>query len=166
MGLFKWVNKGISVDKREVKTQPVEESLTSHLHIQQITSMQEQQPAQPQEPSSVSFAASALFDRTFDMSNNPYLSSGNQFSQSLSGPTLGNRNILVVAPKTEKDVTMIVENLGHGEACIANFEGMSIAEAQRRLDFLSGVVCAIGGSIKPLDANKYVLTPNTMGIKM
>ena len=160
MGLFKWINKGVRVDKGDIAVADVEPVL----QMQGLNMQSEFSSAQEQ--NAPTFASSALFDRNFDIASGSHLSSNNQFSQTLSGPTLGNRNILVVAPKSEKDVQHIVENLSHGEACIVNFEGMPVADAQRRLDFLSGVVCAIGGSIKQLDPNKYILTPNTMGIKM
>jgi len=184
MGLFNWVNKGIKVERREVAvedTQPVQQlhiqELKPQVEVQQATEhvaspqsiaqavlFQQQSTAQTMQPS---FAASSLFDKSYDaIATNQYLNNQGQFSSALAGPTLGNRNILVIAPCTEKDVTLIVDNLNHGEACIVNFETMPVTEAQRRLDFLSGVVCAICGTIKPLDGNKYILTPSSMGIRI
>lgn len=87
------------------------------------------------------------------------------FTGVFGGATLGNRSILVVTPRANTDVTSIVANLQNGEACIITLDGMSTADAQRRLDFLSGVVCAIGGTIRPLDNAKYVLTPSGLGVK-
>jgi len=165
MGLFKWANKGIKIDKKEVVAPPAEMDLTQALQVSPMVQEQPAPPPQPVMPEGPTLAQSVLFDKHIDTGAS-YLASAGQFSQTLAGPTLGNRNILVVAPRSEKDVSMIVENLGHGDPCIVNFEGMPVSEAQRRLDFLSGVVCAIGGTIKPIDANKYVITPNMMGIKM
>ena len=83
----------------------------------------------------------------------------------LGGSSLSNRNILVIAPNTNGDITQIVQNLQRGEACVANLENMPLTTAQRRLDFLSGVICAIGGTIKAIDAQKYILTPQGLGVK-
>lgn len=82
-----------------------------------------------------------------------------------AGPTIGNRHILVSQPRTDAEVTAVVEHLRTNEAVIVNFEGIPTAETQRRIDFLSGVACGLGGTIKPLDAYKYILTPSGIGIR-
>jgi hypothetical protein len=76
------------------------------------------------------------------------------------------RSILIIVPNTNADVTSIVENLQNGEACVINLETMPIHEAQRRLDFLSGVVCAMNGAIKPIDQHKFILTPQGLGVRI
>ncbi|MCL2846420.1 MAG: cell division protein SepF [Firmicutes bacterium] len=115
-------------------------------------------PAPAPQPSSYANANSMLFEQ-------PSLSSTGQFNDALSGPTLGSRNILVVVPNTNQDIRHIVDNLQNAEACVVNLETIPFADAQRRLDFLSGVICAIGGTIRPLDQNKYILTPQGLGVK-
>ena len=117
------------------------------------------QPQQPQYEQYAQPAQSILFDR--DM---PSLATG-QYDQSLAGQSLGNRNILVIVPKTNQDVTHIVQNLQNGEACVINMDCIPMADAQRRLDFLSGVICAIGGTIRSLDQHKYILTPQGLGVR-
>ena len=88
--------------------------------------------------------------------------SANPFERELSG---GGRNILVIVPKSNQDVTHIVQNLQNGEACVINLENIPQEEAQRRLDFLSGVICALGGTIRGLDDKKYILTPQGLGVR-
>jgi FtsZ-interacting cell division protein YlmF len=87
------------------------------------------------------------------------------FNGAFGGNALGNRNILVITPRSNQEVNVIVEHLRTGEACIVCLDGIPIAEAQRRIDFLSGVVCALNGIIRSLDANKYVLTPSGVGVR-
>lgn len=79
--------------------------------------------------------------------------------------TGGERNILVVVPVTNQDVTMITKNLQVGEACIINLSPMELADARRRLDFLSGVISALGGTIKAIDEKKFILTPPGLGVR-
>ncbi|MCL2587359.1 MAG: cell division protein SepF [Firmicutes bacterium] len=87
------------------------------------------------------------------------------FSGTLEGQTLGTRNVLVVTPHTNAEVTQIVQNLQRGEACVVNLEHIDEADARRRLDFLSGVICAIGGTIKGIDEKKFILTPQGLGVR-
>ncbi|MCL2755897.1 MAG: cell division protein SepF [Firmicutes bacterium] len=87
-----------------------------------------------------------------------------QFDHMLGGQSIGNRNILVITPATNQDIARIVENLQNNEACVIDLEKVAVVDAQRRLDFLSGVICALNGHIKPLDAHKYILTPQGLGV--
>jgi len=87
------------------------------------------------------------------------------FNSAFAGNTIGNRQILVIAPRNDGEVISIVEHLKTNEAVIINFEGMPLENVQRRLDFLSGVACGLGGVIRPLDANKFIMTPSGIGVK-
>ena len=104
-------------------------------------------------------AASILFNEM------PRQSAPTGFNSAFGGNTLGNRNILVITPHSNQEVLGAVEHLKTGEAVIVTLDGIAVADAQRRIDFLSGVVCALNGIIKPLDTNKYILTPCGVGIK-
>ena len=160
MGMFDFVKKGLRKGTRKKKVVEDEEVVEKAIIPQATTLappiMYAQPQAQPQQPSGVMFHESSLTSG---------MQSDNQFEGALDGQTLGNRNILVLTPYTNQDVTNIVQNLTNGEACVINLEPIPVADAQRRLDFLSGVICAIGGTIKPLDQNKYILTPQGLGVK-
>lgn len=185
MGMFNWVFKGVKVEKRQPKTR----SSDAVMDLQPIStdftapSQQTSQTVQP-DIGSKSFsgngnAASILFENTerhvnqgFNYDQNSF-AGGGQFGigsgfgagSALGGATHGNRNILVVTPSSNTEVTEVVANLTNGEACIICLEGLDVTDAQRRLDFLSGVVCAMNGSIKRLNANTYVLTPRGIGVR-
>jgi FtsZ-interacting cell division protein YlmF len=90
---------------------------------------------------------------------------GTNFANAFAGGTLGNRHILVTSPKTQPEIFAVVEHLKTNEAVIINFEGLPQAESQRFIDFLSGVSCALGGSISALDNFKYILTPSGVGVR-
>jgi len=134
-------------------------------------------------------AASILFENTerqlapsFGYETSPF-GSGSQYGMSnssiggglsngfgvsasaLGGSMHGNRNILVVTPSTNVEVTEVMANLRNGDACIVCLEGMDITDAQRRLDYLSGAISAMGGKIKRLNANTYILTPSGIGVR-
>lgn len=108
---------------------------------------------QPESPPTQSLNNSAVFSNY-----------STAFESALAGNAIGNRNILVVAPNSNGDVSNIVTNLQAGEACVIDLENMPVEFAQRRLDFLSGVISALNGQIRPLNTHQYILTPDGMGV--
>jgi len=165
MGLFKWIFKGVRVENRTPKTKAPEAVVTlpDAVTVAALTA----EPVPVLQSESARAAASILFERT----ENPLYSYGGgqsqqqNFSSALNGATYGNRNILVITPKTNVEVTQVVSNLQNGDACIVCLEGLDPADAQRRLDFLSGVICSMNGSIKRLNPNTYILTPSGIGVR-
>ena len=137
MGLINFISKGLRVDK---KSKEQEITLASPMEF-------------VQEP-----CASTL-------NNNHAFEQQRAFDQMMQNQTHTGRQILVVVPHTNQDVNNIVANLQNNEACVIDFEQIPLAEAQRRLDFLSGVICAIDGAIRPLDKHKYILTPRGMSVR-
>jgi len=158
MGLFSWISKGVRVDKRVPKTQS-QEAVAELNDEPFIMNVEDNQSNDNNVGEQQGMAASILFERTETQSFD------NSYQNALNGQTYGNRNILIVTPKTNVEVTQIVENIKNGDACIVCLEGMDVADAQRRLDFLSGVICAQNGSIKRLNPNTYILAPSGIGVR-
>lgn len=121
----------------------------------------------PNTPNSFGQFSTAQYPATnvFGAPQNGYGSTNAFGSSALGGSTYGNRNILVITPSSNAEVTEVVTNLRNGDACIICLEGLDVTDAQRRLDFLSGVISAMNGSIKRLNANTYILTPTGIGVK-
>ena len=160
MGLWNFISKGVSVEKKEPRRKRAPEEVAVQLEAQEevaITAEEETSEAEPTlDLGNADYAASILFEQ-------PQMQG---FGNSLfSGAAISNRNILVVTPQSGKDEVGIVEHLRTGEAVIVCFDGIPFADAQRRLDFLRGVACALRGSIKHLDHNKFILTPSGVGVK-
>ena len=171
MGLFNWISKGVRVEKRVPKTRSQE----AVMDLQSL-SAENLAPQQGVQDLSGINIASILFENTERQVNQTYsydpnapFSGGQHYQQfgasALGGQTYNNRNILVVTPSSNAEVTEVVTNLRNGDACIICLEGLDITDAQRRLDFLSGVICAMNGSIKRLNANTYILTPTGIGVR-
>lgn len=87
------------------------------------------------------------------------------FNSTFNGTAIGNRHILRITPRTDQEISAIVEHLKTNEAVIVNFEGIPVCDIQRRLDFLAGVARGIGGDIKALDTVKYIITPNGIAVR-
>jgi len=151
MGLMDFITKGITkVDKKQQPQQ--QESLSMDFSQYQPV----EQPVQP-------VAQPAL--STMNYTQPQQYESSSYLNNALNGHSYDARNILVSIPNTDADITKIVQNLQNGEACVACLETIPLHEAQRRLDFLSGVVCAMKGKIEALDQYKYILTPPGLGVR-
>lgn len=78
--------------------------------------------------------------------------------------TYGNKNIVFFYPKSYSEVKQLIDYLKQGESVMLNLDGISDVEAQRMLDFSSGAVYAVNGSIKRVSGNIFLLTPEGLGI--
>jgi FtsZ-interacting cell division protein YlmF len=165
MGFFNWLMGGVNVEKRETKARPGAE-----FSLEIPDQPEAETPADAVEATTEATNTSTiLFDNLggTGMQSTQFAASqySNNFQSALGGTTYGNRNILIVTPRTNADVSGVVENLQRGDACIICLDGIEPTDAQRRLDFLSGVICAMNGSIKPLNHNTYILTPSGIGVR-
>lgn len=68
-------------------------------------------------------------------------------------------NIIMVEPKTLKEVQTVVDYLRQGQSVAVNLEGIVDAERERILDFLSGALYGINGSIHRWHGDLFLLTP-------
>ena len=160
MGMFDWALKTERVKKAERATEAnavgataVEGDLTAQ-DFGATAEMPERDAKQ--EAAALLFNFGAPQPQTFGQPG---------FNGAFAGGTLGNRHILIVKPRTDAEVFAIVEHIKTNEAVIIDFEGVPAIETQRRIDFLSGVACGLGGTIKPLDAHKYIMTPSGIGVR-
>lgn len=78
--------------------------------------------------------------------------------------TYGNKNIVFFYPKSYGEVKQLIDYLKQGESVMLNLDGVPDNEAQRMLDFSSGAVYAVNGSIKRVAGNIFLLTPEGLGI--
>ena len=68
-------------------------------------------------------------------------------------------NIIMVEPKTHKEIRQVVEYLKQGQTVAVNLEGISSADSDRILDFLSGAIYGINGSIHRWYGDLFLLAP-------
>lgn len=71
----------------------------------------------------------------------------------------------VVLPESFDDVIDLIERLKLREGVIVDFEGIPPHLSQRMLDFLSGAVFALGGSVNRIKKKTYILVPRGVRIK-
>ena len=76
----------------------------------------------------------------------------------------GGGNLVIYAPKENKDIKIIVECLRKKEPCIVDLGKLQTSDAEKILDFLSGAVYALDGNMQKVANGILLLVPYTMGI--
>lgn len=76
----------------------------------------------------------------------------------------GSKNVVFFYPKSYEEVQRLIDYLKQGESVMLNLDNISDSEAQRMLDFASGSVYALNGSIQRVSGNIFLLTPEGLNI--
>lgn len=74
------------------------------------------------------------------------------------------QNVLVYEPKVYTDVQTLIDYLKRKEPAIINLDGLDPPTAQRILDFTSGAVYALNGSVLRIAGNIFLLSPEGVGV--
>ncbi|MCL2599053.1 MAG: cell division protein SepF [Firmicutes bacterium] len=73
------------------------------------------------------------------------------------------QNVIVYEPKNPEEVQALISYLKRKEPAIINLDKLELSVAQRILDYMSGAIYALGGSVcKISDTHIYLLSP--MGV--
>ena len=70
-----------------------------------------------------------------------------------------NSNIIMVEPKSHSEIQQVVDYLKQGQSVAVNLEGLSSGDMERILDFLSGAIYGINGSIHRWHGDLFLLAP-------
>ena len=68
-------------------------------------------------------------------------------------------NIIMVEPKSHSEIQQVVDYLKQGQSVAVNLEGLSSADMERILDFLSGAIYGLNGSIHRWHGDLFLLAP-------
>lgn len=69
-------------------------------------------------------------------------------------------NVMVYKPKSEIDSKMIIDFIKRSEPAIIDLEKAEPAVSQRILDFVSGAVYALSGTVHRVSGNIFLLSPS------
>lgn len=70
----------------------------------------------------------------------------------------------VVRPETFDSAPKIADHLLNRCTVVLNLEATNKETAKRLIDFLSGVAYSIGGSVRRVATNTFVITPSNVGV--
>lgn len=68
-------------------------------------------------------------------------------------------NIIMVEPKSMSEIQQVVDYLKQGQSVAVNLEGLSSTDMERILDFLSGAIYGLNGSIHRWHGDLFLLAP-------
>ncbi len=84
-----------------------------------------------------------------------------QMTRQTSG---GAGGVVIYSPKTYEDVQLLIDHLKMREQIIVDFTDIAQATVYRILDFMSGAIYALGGSIKQIKGNIFLFAPSGVTI--
>lgn len=67
--------------------------------------------------------------------------------------------VVIYSPRTYEDVQILIDHLKAKEQVIVNFQTVERASVYRILDFMSGAIYALNGSIKQITENIFLFAP-------
>ena len=68
-------------------------------------------------------------------------------------------NIIMIEPKNHADMRKVIDYLKQGQTVAVNLEPISSEDCQRILDFFSGAIYGLNGSIHRWQGDLFLLTP-------
>lgn len=76
----------------------------------------------------------------------------------------GKMKLVICKPEAFEEAAEIAQNLCDRRAVLINLEETNKDVSRRLIDFLSGVAFALGGKIKRVSAQAYILTPTNVDL--
>lgn len=106
--------------------------------------------------------ASADMDNDFDPA--PSVSAGSGFNGQVLSMGSGKQEVVLFHAKTFEDAAKASDELRRKKAVILNMENVDKALTRRVVDFLSGSVYALDGSVKKIAQSTYLFCPHNMDV--
>ena len=79
-------------------------------------------------------------------------------------PNVAAMKMIVYHPVSYEDAQNIIDNLKSRKPVSVNMEELDVAAAQRILDFISGAIYAINGTIAKISRGIFVVAPNNYDV--
>ncbi|MFZ5974556.1 MAG: cell division protein SepF [Bacillota bacterium] len=79
-------------------------------------------------------------------------------------PSSNTMKMIVFQPMSYEDTQSVIDNLKNRKPVVVNLETLDLDVAQRVLDFMSGAVYAINGTIQKVSRCIFVLAPNNVDV--
>ena len=71
---------------------------------------------------------------------------------------------VIFTPKSYEDVSRLIDHLKRGEQVIVDFSSTNQGVVARILDFMSGAIYALNGSVRKITPDIYLFAPNCVSI--
>ena len=186
MGLMNWLMKGVGFENEEVYDDSYErqQRREEKLNQQKERRLQKQEDKRKKAQERADKAAKKYdLRQEKDVPVKPqstmtsYTQNPEQYNtQSYSAPVnnygigsnvggYGTKNVEFLFPTRYDEVQSVINYLKEGETVMLNLNNMNEIDAQRLLDSASGAIYALNGSIRHVDNNIFLLTPQGFNIR-
>ncbi|MEG1662906.1 MAG: cell division protein SepF [Clostridia bacterium] len=108
--------------------------------------------------------APSRFGRIFGGDNNVNSAPSTSIPGQGFGNMQGTNSTVLFKPTTYDDVQMLIDHLKNHEQVIVDFSDINHESVYRILDFMSGAIYALGGSIKEITKNVFLFAPAGVAI--
>ncbi|MBO4218389.1 MAG: cell division protein SepF [Erysipelotrichaceae bacterium] len=75
-----------------------------------------------------------------------------------------NARMIINEPRSYEDARIIADYLLQKKACVVNIHRLQESGATRLLDFLSGTIYAINGTVQKIDDNVFLFAPKELPV--
>ena len=100
-------------------------------------------------------------DTSVDNDNPYYLTSPEEALAENNGGT----KMILMEPRAYSESQQIVDHLKHRNPVVVNLKRVTSDQAKRIIDFLSGVIYAIGGSMQKIGVGIYLVAPKNVNVQ-
>ncbi len=91
---------------------------------------------------------------------------GNNNNQEAPKKPQQQNNVVIYSPSTYEDVQALIDHLKKGEQVIVDFSTVNQTAVYRILDFMSGAIYALNGSIQQITRNIFLFAPQGVTISV
>lgn len=74
-------------------------------------------------------------------------------------------NMILLEPRAYSESQQIADHLKNRNSVVVNLKRVTSEQAKRIIDFLSGVIYAIGGSMQKIGVGIYLCTPKNVNVQ-
>ncbi len=107
------------------------------------------------------------FKKMFDASDD-VINSGDEYYKLSTEDTVGEdgkTKMILLEPRAYSESQQIVDHLKNRMAVVVNLKRVTPDQAKRIVDFLSGTIYAISGSLQKIGGGIFLCTPNNVNIQ-
>lgn len=174
MGFFDWILKGVGVEAEDDESDIVNSKAQNVQNAKDIKKQEKiekkKMKKEKRNKKDMNYQEENNYSQTSFASNPDQFNTNNTYYNAYEKPTssnvggYGSKSVVIYYPKNYEEVQNLIDYLKQGESAVMNLDGVSDIEAQRILDFVSGAVYALSGSIHRITGNIFMLTPEGYNI--
>jgi cell division inhibitor SepF len=158
MGIFDWVMKGVDIKEDDtIKTENKDDVYSSYDEsLQKLQSLEKEETRTISKPNNEEALSMLGLSKTKQV-----FSEENQ-----SAPILQRPKLTVFKIGSHKDLQLAINSLKSNFACIIDFQDVKHRDRDKMMDFLSGAVFALKGSMHRIKGQTFIISTEGTQIEL